>query len=310
MFKLKNKALFFTALILCLLPFVGPATALFLGLLISFTVENPFYKYTSQLSAKILSYSVAGLGAGIHLDKIIQTGKEGFILTLTSISITFLFGLIIGRLLKTDTEVSVLVTTGTAICGGSAIAAAAPAIQAKNENVTIAMALVFILNAIALVVFPEIGHLLNLSQNQFGIWAALAIHDTSSVVGATLKFGAEALEVGTTVKLTRALWIIPITLILNFAFNKKSENKTIKKPWFILWFLLIAAFFTYFQDLKFVAQIIEQVSKKGLVISLFLIGSNLNKQTLKSVGYKPLLQITTLWILVSIGSLYIIKLFY
>ncbi|NDC39589.1 MAG: putative sulfate exporter family transporter, partial [Proteobacteria bacterium] len=258
----------------------------------------------------LLSASVVGLGASMDLAVVARAGLQGFGATLLGISMTLGFGLLLGRMLRTDEKTSTLISAGTAICGGSAIAATAPVIHAQAHQVSVALGTVFCLNAVALVIFPPIGHALHLSETQFGIWSALAIHDTSSVVGATLQYGAQALEIGTTIKLARALWIVPITLALGALFQRRlSTEKTSgpstkpKRPWFILGFLLMAALVTWAPALRVPGQWIAQAAKRGMVLTLFLIGSNLTRDTLCAVGFRPLLQGLLLWILTASTTL-------
>jgi len=299
-----QKIIFFVLLIICVFPFVEPPLALLLGFVIGFFVGHPFAKHNSTIAKYFLQCSVVGLGFGMNLEEAINVGKEGLLFTVFSISITLIIGLLLGKLLKINKSTNVLISSGTAICGGSAIAAIAPIIKAKNEDISIAMACVFILNAVALLVFPFIGNLLEMSQNQFGLWSAIAIHDTSSVVGAAQKYGEEALQIATTIKLERALWVIPISILFSF-FNRDSVKK-IKIPYFI--FLFIGAIFIvyYFPQIKPFDQIMVFSAKKMLNITLFLIASGLNISAIKKVGTKPLLQGVLLWIFISVASLLII----
>jgi uncharacterized integral membrane protein (TIGR00698 family) len=305
----KLPALFlFLGVTFCLSPWASAPFALFLGLFIALTVGNPFADKTKIYSQKILIYSIVGLGAGMNLITVMEVGLSGFGYTLLSLIAIGGLGLILGRFLVSDRETSILITVGTAICGGSAIAAVAPVIRAKSQSVTVALATVFLLNAVALFMFPFLGGLLGLSQHQFGLWSALAIHDTSSVVGATLQYGDEALSVGTTVKLARALWIVPLTLSLSYFYRDHgSEKLKTKKPWFILGFLLVAALVTYIPELKSWGQYIEAGARKGLILALFFIGSNLTLTTLKAVGLKPLFQGLILWFIVMLATLLAVK---
>jgi uncharacterized integral membrane protein (TIGR00698 family) len=305
-----KKYLFYLILFFLLFPFVNTALALVLGVFFSLVLGNPFKKVTSKLSSQILMYSIVGLGAGINLNKALQVGLAGFVYTVLSISITLLLGYYIGKFLKLDKEINYLISFGTAICGGSAIAALSPVVKAKPQSVAISLATVFLLNSIALITFPFLGHLFGLTQQQFGLWAALAIHDTSSVVGASMQYGAEALSVGTTVKLVRALWIVPVTFLFGLYINRKAEEGDrkagIKKPWFILGFLIFAAVFTWVPELSVVGKYVDIISKKALVVTLFLIGANLSLIDIKQAGLRPLAQGIILWILVASGSLFLI----
>ena len=260
------------------------------------------------MSKVLLQYSVVGLGFGMNLYESLASGREGMLFTIVSVVGTLVIGMLIGRkLLKVDKETSYLISSGTAICGGSAIAAVGPVIKAKPENMSVALAVVFVLNAIALFIFPSIGHWLGLSQQEFGTWAAIAIHDTSSVVGAGAAYGEEALKVATTIKLTRALWIIPLALVTSFIFKSKDRKITI--PWFILYFVIAILLNTFILDNvpKF-GKVISGVARKCLTLTMFFIGASLSTDVLRSVGIKPLIQGTLLWIVISIGSLIFIVL--
>jgi uncharacterized integral membrane protein (TIGR00698 family) len=296
-------------IIFSLSPWGSAAMALALGVFVATVFGNPFQNHTKIYSQKFLAYSIVGLGAGMNLIAVAQAGLSGLGYTVVSISLTLFIGLLLGKLLKSDQETSILISIGTAICGGSAIAAVAPAIRAKPQSVSVALGTVFLLNAAALVLFPIVGHYFELSQRQFGLWSALAIHDTSSVVGAGMQYGSEALQIGTTVKLARALWIVPLTLGIGFM-NRQSDDPTsprVKKPWFILGFLLVAALVTWVPWLREVGGYIDSAAKKGLILTLFLIGSNLTRETLRSVGLRPLLQGIFLWFFVSISALIFFK---
>jgi len=299
-----QRFIFFILLTLCVSSFVGPPMALVLGFCVSFFFGHPFPTYNDTASKYLLRLSIIGLGFGINLHEAIQIGKEGLMLTIVSIGLTLLFGLLLGRLLKIDRSTSMLVSSGTAICGGSAIATIAPIIQAKNHNVSVSMACIFVLNAIALLIFPLIGRWLDLSQQQFGWWAAIAIHDTSSVVGAAQKYGHKALKIATTVKLERTLWIIPIAIGISL-FNKKS-TANIRFPYFILGFVGAILLVYYFPQLEQPATTIVWTAKKMLNICLFLIASGLNVATIKKVGAKPFIQALVLWVFISVTSLLMI----
>ncbi len=296
--------------ILCLItPQIGAASALFFGILAATVLGNPYAQHAKLWTSRLLSTSIIGLGAGMNLITVAHTGLTGIGYTAISIALTMFIGLALAMALRTDRETSLLVTVGTAICGGSAIAALAPTLQAKHENISVALGVVFMLNAIALVIFPPIGHFFELSQHQFGLWSALAIHDTSSVVGAGLKYGPEALETGTTVKLTRALWIVPLVFIIQAVLQhqRKTEGPTQtqkkKYPWFILGFLTMAALFTYMPEWQSYGDMIELTAKRLLVLTLFLIGSNLTLSNIKSVGLKPFILGIALWLIVASLSL-------
>ncbi|MES2616217.1 MAG: putative sulfate exporter family transporter [Bdellovibrionota bacterium] len=285
------------------------------GIILAVLFHNPYLEFTKKMTPKLLTWSVVGLGCGMNLITVAQVGMSGIGYTFISIAFTTILGLLLGFFLRNSRDTSVLVTFGTAICGGSAIAAIAPTIKAKGHEVSVALAIVFLLNAIALLVFPTIGHEFNLSQEQFGLWSALAIHDTSSVVGATLQYGKQALEVGTTVKLARALWIIPITLILSLYYSKYIFHKEAhledgtkaKKPWFILGFLLAAALVTWVPALKVPGFLVRNIAERVLILTLFCIGANLSRSAIKSVGIKPFVQGFMLWIITAAAVLLAIK---
>lgn len=305
-----NKIIFFLILLFCFTPWCSSATALFLGLALSFTFGNPFTTLTKKHTSTLLQYSVIGLGAGMNLKIVSIVGLSGIGYTATGITFTAILGWLLSRVLKTSPKVSALITSGTAICGGSAIAAISPVIEASDHDISISLATVFILNAIALFTFPFIGHALALDQHQFGLWAALAIHDTSSVVGASLQYGSEALQIATTVKLARALWIIPVSFLIALFISKKDKTqkaKKMKKPWFILGFVLMAALVTWVPVLGPFGGLVSNIAKKFLVVTLFLIGSGLSLNSLKEVGVKPLVLGVSLWVIVASTTLYFFK---
>ena len=301
---LLQKILFFVLLIFCVTPFVEPPLALILGFVVSFFIGHPYIKHNSFAAKYLLQFSVVGLGFGMNLTEAIKVGKEGLIFTVASIFFTLIVGLIIGRYLKINKSTSTLISGGTAICGGSAIAALAPVINAKDEDISVAMACIFILNALALLIFPVIGHQLNMSQDQFGLWSAIAIHDTSSVIGSAQKYGEEALKIATTVKLERALWIIPVSILLSVLNN--GSVKKIKIPYFILGFIGAILLAYYFPQIKPFGEVMVFMAKKALNITLFLIASGLSISSIKKVGVKPLVQGVLLWIFISVGSLLVI----
>jgi uncharacterized integral membrane protein (TIGR00698 family) len=305
---LRQKVVFFIFIIACLTPYVSPPIALALGLFTALKVGNPYSRTVGRWTRILLQSSVVLLGFGMNLGNVVKAGKDGIYFTIATIFGTLILGWLLGKLLKINDKTSALISSGTAICGGSAIAAVAPAIDADSEEISVSLCTIFILNSIALVAFPFIGHALNLTENQFGIWAAIAIHDTSSVVGASAKFGAEALQTATTEKLARALWIAPIALIFAFLYRSKNGgNKTkVAIPWFIFLFLLATVIRTYapnaVQPSLFDALI--NLAKAGLTVTLFLIGSSLSRETLRKVGLKPFLQGVLLWIVISLVSLW------
>jgi uncharacterized integral membrane protein (TIGR00698 family) len=251
----------------------------------------------------LLQYSVVGLGFGMNLEASLASGREGMMFTVVSVIGTMLIGMLIGvKWLKVDKDTAYLISSGTAICGGSAIAAVGPVIKAKEHEMSVALATIFVLNAIALFVFPVLGHALGLSQEEFGTWAAIAIHDTSSVVGAGAAYGEKALEVATTIKLTRALWIIPLALVTSAMRHEKGSK--IAVPWFIFWFIAAMLLNTYVLDgVPVVGQVVSGIARKGLILTMFFIGASLSRDVLRSVGVKPLLQGIALWVVISVGSL-------
>ena len=282
---------------------VTPPVASFLGLAFALLCGQAYPAFNKKVSKKLLQYSVVGLGFGMNLHASLASGKEGMMFTIVSVVGTMVMGMLIGRkLLKMNRDTSYLISSGTAICGGSAIAAVGPVIKAKDSDMSVALATIFVLNAIALFVFPVLGQWLGLTQQEFGTWAAIAIHDTSSVVGAGAAYGEEALQVATTIKLTRALWIIPLALVTSFIF--KSEGKKVSIPWFILWFIVAILINTYLLDaVPQVGKAISGLARKGLIITMFFIGASLSTNVLKAVGVKPLVQGVLLWLVISIGSL-------
>jgi uncharacterized integral membrane protein (TIGR00698 family) len=305
-----GKTIFFIGLLLAASGVFSPAIALAGGIAFALTVEHPFRTESSSLSKHLLQVSVVALGFGMNLKQVVHAGRSGFFYTAISISCAMLLGLLFGSLLKVAGKESFLITAGTAICGGSAIAAIAPITGADEEEISISMGTVFVLNSVALLIFPAIGHALHLSQNQFGLWSALAIHDTSSVVGAAAKYGNQALAIGTTVKLARALWIVPVSLLaaaymarLAKGIGRSYSQAKIKVPWFIFLFCLAAAASTYLP--RFAAQYgtLSHLGKAGLTATLFLIGTSLSRSTLRQVGVRPFILGVTLWIIVASTSL-------
>ena len=297
--KLLLQILFLALAVLSFSPLISPPIALLFGILF----VNIFGKVleTDSFVKKLLQYSIVGLGFGINLNTAIEAGSQGFLFTVSTIALVMIFGLLLAKILKIDKTIAQLISAGTAICGGSAIAAVAPILKANSKQTSVALGIVFVLNAVALFIFPEIGHFFNLSQNQFGIWSAIAIHDTSSVVGAASKYGNEALQIATTVKLARALWIIPLAFLISIF--TKSEGK-IKIPYFIGFFVLAILAGTYLPFLQNFNTIISEISRDTLKVALFLIGAGLSLQNLKNIGIKPLLLGIILWIFISSISLY------
>lgn len=284
---------------LCFFPIVSPPIALFLGIIFVNIFGQVFN--ADKIIKIVLQVSIVGLGFGINLKQALQAGSEGFLFTVFSITLIVVLGIVLGYIFRIDKIITQLISFGTAICGGSAIAAIAPILKADGKQTSVSLGIIFLLNALALFIFPEIGQYFHLSQNQFGIWSAIAIHDTSSVVGAASKYGHEALQTATTVKLARALWIIPISFMLSFL--NKSGGK-VKIPYFIGFFILAILVNSYFPVIKEVTDYVVDFSKSSLKVALFLIGIGLSFQNLKNIGIKPLLLGIILWTVISVISLF------
>lgn len=299
-----SKSVFFIGLIVAASGLVSPPIALAGGLAYGFSFLHPFHLEARQLSKLLLQASVVGLGFGMDLEQVMQAGRSGFIYTAGSISIALLVGWGLGRVLRMGRRISYLISAGTAICGGSAIAAIAPVTNASQEEIAVSLGTVFVLNSIALLTFPVIGTVLHLTQVQFGLWSALAIHDISSVVGATARYGAVALAVGTTVKLARALWIVPLSI--GTAMANKSRAR-ILLPWFILFFCLAAVANTYVPVFQSAYPVLKHLGVIGLTVTLYLIGTGLSMKTLREVGVRPFFQGVMLWLFVAVGSLLLIR---
>ncbi len=285
---------------------MSAGAALVLGIAFALILGNPFSEWTRSMTHRLLQISIIGLGAGMNLNVVGQVGLNGFGYTAIGICATFALGLALGRVIQVDGDTSLLVTAGTAICGGSAIAAVASTIRAQPHVVSVSLATVFFLNAMALFLFPWMGHYFNLSQDQFGLWSALAIHDTSSVVGSAIQYGSRALEVATTIKLARALWIIPVSFVVGALWKRKSKSNAVvpkKYPWFILGFLFVAGLVTWIPSLQSVGLVVSSVAKKTMVLTLFFIGSGLTRATIRSVGLKPFIQGVVLWAFVGMANL-------
>lgn len=293
------KVFFWILLLGCCWPLVSAPMALMAGIAFGIVLGNRWGSATSTWSRRLLQISVVGLGFGINLPELLKVGKDAFLYTAISIGFTMAAGYLLGGFFKTPRRTSILISFGTAICGGSAIAAMAPVIKAESEETGVALATIFTLNSIALLLFPPMGHLLGMGQRQFGLWSALAIHDTSSVVGAAAAYGGLALAIGTTVKLTRALWIMPSALLATWF--TKSEGK-VKFPLFIIGFIVAAAIRTALPRFDPAWHTLNSVAKQSLVVTLFLIGSGLTREVLGKTGVKPLAQGITLWMIVSVTS--------
>ncbi|TXK45833.1 putative sulfate exporter family transporter [Pontibacter qinzhouensis] len=299
--RLTHLGVFWLVLLLIVVTeFISAPIALFTGILLGLTFGNPYPAKLGKVTKYSLQASVVGLGFGINLYQVAETGLKGFLYTGLSLIVTIVVGLLLAKLLGVGKKLNHLISAGTAICGGSAIAAVAPAIKASEKEISVALGVVFILNAMALFIFPFIGNQLQLSQEQFGIWAAIAIHDTSSVVGAATHFGEKALEIATTLKLTRALWILPIVLITGFLF--KSEGKA-SFPKFILFFLVASLFSTFLSGLSDAYSWLTMLARKGLIISLFLTGAGISLPLLRTISIKPFMQGVALWLIIASGSL-------
>lgn len=300
-----SKKLFFIGVILAASGLISPPLALLGGFAYGLALAHPFHVESRNLSKFLLQASVVGLGFGMNLREVIHAGRTGFVYTALSIAGAMLFGLGLGYLMQVKSKAAFLISAGTAICGGSAIAAVGPIADASEEEMAVSLGTVFILNSVALLLFPFIGLALHMSETQFGLWSALAIHDTSSVVGATAKYGPTALAVGTTVKLARALWIIPLSVATAVILKSKAR---IQWPWFILLFCIAAVLNTVAPAFNPVFAILSRLGRIGLNVTLFLIGTGLNKETLTNVGVRPLLQGFTLWVVVGVGTLALILL--
>jgi uncharacterized integral membrane protein (TIGR00698 family) len=298
-----NKAIFFAGIMLAASGLVSPAIALLGGLIYGLTLAHPFHVESRNLTKFLLQISVVALGFGMNLHEVLQAGRSGFLYTALSITAAMLLGLGLGYIIHVAKKPSFLISAGTAICGGSAIAAVGPIAGASEEEMAVSLGAVFILNSVALFLFPPVGLALHMSQSQFGLWSALAIHDTSSVVGATAKYGATALAIGTTIKLARALWIVPLSLGTAVAWKSKAR---IQWPWFILFFCLAALLNTVLPRFSAAFGALSYSGKLGLTVTLFLIGASLNKETLKTVGVRPLLQGLVLWMIVGTATLALI----
>lgn len=284
---------------------ISPALALLLGLIFAFTFPNPFPKFNKKTSKYLLQASVVGYGFSMNLQESLKSGAEGMTFTVVSVVGVMVFGVLLGYWLHIQRKTAYLISSGTAICGGSAIAAVGPVIKANENEMAVSLGVVFILNAIALFIFPPIGHMADMSQTQFGTWAAIAIHDTSSVVGAGDAYGQKALEVATLIKLTRALWIIPLALVTMLLFRDKSAKISI--PWFIFLFILAMVINTYCGLPQVFGHTMAFWAKKGMVLTLFMIGASLSPSSIKAVGVKPLILAVMLWIIISVSSFFVVK---
>lgn len=300
-----NKVIFFILLVLCLTPFISIPVALFMGLAFALVLKNPYPDVSKKISRYLLQFSVVGLGFGMNMYEAMKAGKEGILFTIVSVFGVLLFGVLLGKLFKLEKTIAYLISAGTAICGGSAIAAVAPIVKAKDSEISVAIGTVFILNAVALFIFPILGHHFDMSQSQFGTWAAIAIHDVSSVVGASAAYGEDALKVATTVKLTRALWIIPVAIVTSLCFRQKTDK--IYKPWFILFFALAMIANTFLPLPQLLVENILMIAKIGFAVTLFLIGTDLSQDVIRKVGIRAILFGVILWIFISVLSFIVIE---
>ena len=305
---MNRTALFFVGIILAAVGILSPPMALVAGLIFGLTMVHPLPRESQTVAKFLLQASVVFLGFGMNLGEVVHAGREGFLFTAIGLAFALALGLGLGKLMHVSQKASLLITCGTAICGGSAIAAVAPVADAGEEDIAVALGTVFTLNAVALLLFPFIGWHLHLSQTQFGLWSALAIHDTSSVVGAAARYGQQALDIGTTVKLARALWIIPVALVVAMIFSRRSGGKAkITVPWFIGLFVLAAVARTYVPLSVATFTKMSMLGKSGLTVVLFLIGTGLSRETIRRVGVRPMLQGIALWVVVATVSLLAIR---
>lgn len=287
--------------LICLTPWINGPIALILGFLFTLIFQNPLKKQSTLVTKHLLKISVIGLGFGMNLATTFAVGKDGFWITAGSIILVLTAGSLLGKWLQIDKKTTHLISSGTAICGGSAIAAIGPVLKASKEQMSVALGVIFLLNSIALLLFPPLGHLFQLTQHQFGVWAAIAIHDTSSVTGAAAAYGQEALQTAVTIKLTRSLWIIPLSLLTAFWF--KNESKKVSIPWFIALYIVAMVLNSYVPIVAQFSPIIVQIARAGLTLTLFLIGAGLSLKTFNTVGWKPLSLALLLWIIISTVSL-------
>lgn len=286
------------------LPVVKAPVALLAGLIFAFTCKNPFPKFNKKCSKYLLQVAVVCLGFGMNLQESLRSGAEGMMFTIVSVVSVMALGVLLGYTMHINRKTSYLISSGTAICGGSAIAAVGPVLKANENEMAVSLGVIFILNAVALFIFPPIGHMLDMGQEQFGTWAAIAIHDTSSVVGAGEVYGEQALQVATLIKLTRALWIIPLALVTMFIFRDGSGKVSI--PWFIFIFILAMVANTYLPLPAWLTDAMVWVARRGMVVTLFMIGASLSLSTVRQVGVKPLVLAVLLWIVIGVSSLLVV----
>lgn len=279
--------------------------ALLAGLVFAFSVPKaPCPKFNKKCSKYLLQVAVVCLGFNMNLQESLKSGSEGMMFTVVSVVGVMALGVLGGYWLHLKRKTAYLISAGTAICGGSAIAAVGPVLKAKEDEMAVSLGVIFILNALALFIFPPLGHWLEMGQQQFGTWAAIAIHDTSSVVGAGEVYGIKALEVATLIKLTRALWIIPLAVVTMFIFREKGSKISI--PWFIFIFILAMVVNTYVALPAWFTGTMVWIAKRGMVVTLFMIGASLSLATVKQVGIRPLLLAVGLWIVIAVSSLFVV----
>lgn len=309
--KQSAKYIYILLIVLILFPFkelglpqISAPIALLLGLIFAFIFPNPYPKFNKKTSKYLLQVSVVCLGFNMNLHESLRSGSEGMLFTVVSVIGVMVLGVMVGYWMHINRKTAYLISSGTAICGGSAIAAVGPVLKANENEMAVSLGVIFILNSIALFIFPPLGHLLDMSQEQFGTWAAIAIHDTSSVVGAGESYGESALQIATLIKLTRALWIIPLAIATMFIFRDKSSK--ISVPWFIFIFVLAMVVNTYVALPEAFVSVMVWIARRGMVLTLFLIGASLSLASIKSVGVKPLLQAVILWIVISVSSLAVV----
>ncbi len=321
-FLLTRQVVFIAAAVACLTPWVTPPLALAAGIAFALTIGNPFASFTKNAAKWLLQSCVVALGFGLNLSVVWEAGRTGFVFAAASIVLTLGLGALLGRLLGVAPRTGGLISAGTAICGGSAIAAVGSVTGAGEGEITVAMGTVFLLNAVALYLFPAVGHALHLSQTQFGTWAGVAIHDISSVVGAASHYGPQALRVATAVKLSRALWIVPVALLASAAFRiggsrgvvgstvgftaEQTTPGRVQVPWFIGLFLLASVAREFLAQVAAAAPAITHLATVGLTLTLFLIGAGISAGTLRAVGVRPLAQGVLLWLVISAGTLLVI----
>jgi len=286
------------------LPVISAPLALLCGLAFAFIFPNPYPKFNKKTSKYLLQVAVVCLGFNMNLQESLKSGSEGMLFTVVSVVGVMALGVLVGYWLHINRKTAYLISSGTAICGGSAIAAVGPVLKANENEMAVSLGVIFILNSLGLFIFPPLGHIFEMTQQQFGTWAAIAIHYTSSVVGAGEAYGEEALQIATLIKLTRALWIIPLAIATMFIFRDKTAKISI--PWFIFIFVLAMVVNTYVTLPAWFVSSMVWIAKRGMVVTLFLIGASLSIASIRSVGVKPLLQAVLLWIVISVSSLFVV----